>query len=75
MTSRPAGPSVGEPDEFAPGLDSDLESALLAGLQASPATPDDPFDEPDARAFVIDSDFGPAPADKAFRLHRHGCRR
>ena len=65
MTSRPAGASIGEPDAFAPGLDSDLESALLAGLQASPATPDDPFEEPDAPVFDIDADFGPAPADEA----------
>ena len=55
MTSRPAGASIGEPDPFAPGLDSDLESALLAGLS------DDPFDEPDALAFDIDADFGAAP--------------
>ena len=65
MTSRSAGASIGEPDAFGPGLDSDLESALLAGLQASPATPDDPFDEPDAPAFDIDADFGPAPAGEA----------
>ena len=55
MTSRPAGASAGEPDAFAPGLDSALERVLLAGLS------DDPFDEPDALAFDVDADFGAAP--------------